>query len=197
MCFSFSFVPSGPSMSEGMEGVISASASVHHGPGPCSGEEEDSNSSSTATSAEEDLPRAPEAEPEPQGPSATSTGTLTRRDRNSYCQFETPADESRGTFPDDLDEDLFLNMEGAERPRGQDTAEHSESSDIEELFGGRRVAPPPEIGVSTPTSSRSGLPLLVRSGARCLLVDEGYSQEDGEEGDEDFPNHTCHASNVS
>lgn len=108
--------------------------------------------------------------------------------RANYCQFETPADESRGTFPDDFDEELFINMNTGQLVESRsapsqfdadeemdssnshvhnshhglnlDTADHSESSDIEDMYS---VTPMPiseraaaSDAVSTPTSSRVG-----------------------------------------
>lgn len=67
--------------------------------------------------------------------------------RANFPQFETPADETRNNFgPDDFDEQLFIGQlatnctetrrfdEELEPPVIMDTADHSESSDVEDIF---------------------------------------------------------------
>lgn len=61
-----------------------------------------------------------------------------------FSQFETPADETRNNFgPEDFDESLFIGQLASspdhrqfdeELPAIMDTADHSESSDVEEIF---------------------------------------------------------------
>ena len=86
--------------------------------------------------------------------------TTTTNSRANFSQFETPADETRNNFgPDDFDEQLFIGQLGnCTDPRRfdeelepqviMDTADHSESSDVEDMF--------------TTTSSPDKLPLQLQ-----------------------------------
>lgn len=105
--------------------------------------------------------------------------------RANYCQFETPADETRGTFPDDFDEELFITtgqivesgneagqfdeeMDSShshhpdhnhlDLPLNLDTADHSESSDIEEIIypTAKSTFKTTPTGSSSNSSSSSG-----------------------------------------
>lgn len=71
----------------------------------------------------------------------------TANSRANFSQFETPADETRNNFgPEDFDEQLFIGQLGTSCTETRqfdeelepqvimDTADHSESSDVEDMF---------------------------------------------------------------